>query len=64
MAKTVTVKPAPGLIVRMPGSPPRTLPDTGAEVVLDEYWRNRLRDGDVLEVTPAAAAPAGKKKEA
>lgn len=64
MAKTVTVKPAPGLLVRMPGSPPRTLSESGTEVVLDEYWRNRLRDGDVVEVTATPAPAASKKKEA
>lgn len=63
MAKTATVKPAPGLRVPIPGTPPKVLPESGAEVPLDEYWRNRLRDGDVIEVTPAAAATASKKKE-
>lgn len=63
MAKTATVKPAPGKLVRMPGNPPKTLPAEGADVVLDEYWRNRLRDGDVTEVT-AAPTSTTKKKEA
>lgn len=61
MAKTVTVKPAPGLLVRMPGTPPKRMPESGADVVLDEYWRNRIRDGDVVEVVPPAPT---KKKEA
>lgn len=58
MAKTVTVKPAAGQRVRMPGSPPKWLPEAGALVVLDEYWRNRLKDGEVVEVKEAT-----KKKE-
>ena len=34
------------------------LPDEGAEVPDNQYWRRRLRDGDVVRLdAPASAAP-------
>lgn len=46
------LKPAEGRAVRDPVK--RTLlPADGAEVTLDAFWRRRLRDGDVVEVTAA-----------
>lgn len=47
-----TLKPAPGLKVRMPNG--NHLPDGGAEVELNSYWLRRLNDGDVVQ---AAAKP-------
>lgn len=60
MAEMVFVRPAAGLKVRMPERGFIHLPDEGHAVPLDPYWRARLRDGDVCEVTPdaASAAPA------
>ncbi|MDH1088840.1 DUF2635 domain-containing protein [Pantoea brenneri] len=47
------LKPAEGRAVRDPAK--RTLlPADGAEVTLDAFWRRRLRDGDVVEVTAVA----------
>ncbi|MGP0906907.1 DUF2635 domain-containing protein [Serratia sp. CY76391] len=71
------VKPVPGRLVRDPVKG-TLLPENGAEVPDDAYfWRNRLRDGDVVKVeqppddatsaaepAEAAAAPKNKKKEA
>lgn len=34
------------------------LPAAGAEVPDTEYWRRRLRDGDVVKVAPEAEASA------
>lgn len=51
------LKPAEGRAVRDPAR--RTLlPAEGAEVTLDAFWRRRLRDGDVVEVTTDATATA------
>jgi len=48
------LRPVSGRAVRDPVK--RTLlPDTGAEVTLDSFWRRRLRDGDVEEVTSDTA---------
>lgn len=49
-ARTLTVKPAPGLIIRDPrnGQP---LPEAGGEVPDNGHWQRRLRDGDVLPIT-------------
>jgi hypothetical protein len=48
------VKPAiPGLLVSNPEAlppMPRFLPQEGAEVPDTEYWRRRLRDGDVTQI--------------
>lgn len=51
MTDTVTLKPAEGRRVRDPatGEP---LGEAGAAVVLTPYWRRRLDDSDVVEVTP------------
>lgn len=54
------VRPAhPDLLVANPEARPpmpRHLPPEGAEVPDTEYWRRRLRDGDVVPV-PAEPAP-------
>jgi hypothetical protein len=46
------VKPAPGRQVRDPISK-RHLPAEGADVPATGYWLRRVREGDVLVVTPA-----------
>lgn len=52
------VKPAAGLKVRDPVKKD-FLPETGRTVSdTDLYWNRRLRDGDVVLVTPETAAPA------
>jgi hypothetical protein len=64
--KTAFVKPAPGLKIRRPDRLAEHLPEDGALVVLDDYWRARLRDGDVVAASPAVkphAAKAAAKKE-
>lgn len=55
--RMATVYPAPGMKIVMPERQNAMLPETGAQVPLDDYWRARLRDGDVTD-TPAAAAAA------
>lgn len=52
------VKPAPGLKVRDPVKKDY-LPETGRTVSdTDLYWNRRLRDGDVVLVTPEPAVAA------
>lgn len=55
------VKPKDGLVVRDPATK-RALPAEGAEVPETGYWMRRLRDGDVVESTPAAPAAAPVKE--
>lgn len=51
------VKPArPGLIIRDPHTR-RALPDEGGDVPETSFWLRRLRDGDVIPIARAAAAP-------
>lgn len=52
------VKPAESLVVRDPVTKLQ-LPADGKEVPENSYWQRRLRDGDVLLGT-AAAAPKAK----
>lgn len=50
--QTITVRPAEGLLIR----DPILLDHIEAEgrlVQLSDYWRRRLRDGDVVEVPDA-----------
>lgn len=47
------LKPAEGRAVRDPVKG-TLLPADGAEVTLDAFWRRRMRDGDVVEVTDVA----------
>jgi hypothetical protein len=57
--RTVFVRPGVHEIVLMPERNMAKLPAEGALVELSPYWRGRLRDGDVIEVSPASAdAPA------
>lgn len=59
---TVTLKPAPGLKIRVPERGMRHLAESGEPVALNPYWRARLRDGDVTEVK-TAAKPAKQQKD-
>ncbi|SOD42330.1 Protein of unknown function [Nitrosovibrio sp. Nv4] len=43
--QTRFIKPAPGLLVRMPNG--NVLPAEGAEVEMNSYWLRRLEDGDI-----------------
>jgi hypothetical protein len=57
------VKPAPELLVANPEARPpmpRHLPAAGAEVPDTEYWRRRLRDGDVVEAPPETTTKAAR----
>lgn len=49
------LKPADGRAVRDPAKG-KLLPEEGAEVTLNAFWRRRLRDGDVVEVTGTTAS--------
>ena len=49
------LKPADGRAVRDPAKG-KLLPEDGAEVTLNAFWRRRLRDGDVVEVTGTATS--------
>lgn len=58
------VKPAPGRMVRHPDKG-TFLPETGAEVPDNAiFWRNRLRDGDVIRTDKSkSSASTGKQPE-
>lgn len=50
--KDMLIKPAPGRKVRYPDSE-RFLPESGAKVPdRDLFWRKRIKQGDVIVVTP------------
>ena len=54
----ITVKPAPGKMIRDPVTQQFVDPDKGLRVdPSDTYWRRRLRDGDVVnaDAPPPAA---------
>lgn len=55
------VRPKAGMRVPYPDRPHEQLPPDGAMVNLDDYWRNRIRDGDVTE---SAKPPKAAKKPA
>jgi hypothetical protein len=65
MASTLTVRPSHAdLLVRNPDAGMKPLAKDGEAVPDTEYWRRRLKDGDVVEVKPEtkpAAASAAKK---
>lgn len=58
------VKPAPGRMVRHPDKG-TFLPETGAEVPDNAiFWRNRLRDGDVIRAEKSKpSVSTGKQSE-
>jgi len=53
------LKPADGRSVRDPVKG-TLLPADGADVVVDAFWRRRLRDGDVVEVIATATTSSTK----
>lgn len=59
MSKPVYLVPAPGLKVRHPAG--GYLPEEGAEVVVDTYWRRRIADKSVSEGKPSKPAKAAKE---
>lgn len=60
MSKRIFVQPRKGLVVRDPDHGHAVLPEEGRHVALTDYWRRRLRDGDVIETEAPAAKPAVK----
>ena len=59
------VKPAPQRMVRDPLNR-QLLPEEGREVPDNQFWRRRLRDGDVVPVTdgrPPTPAPPQRRAE-
>ncbi len=56
-----TLKPRDGLKVRKPSGP--LLDPEGEPVLMDTYWRRRLRDGDV-EIVPPATSKKTKEPKA
>ncbi len=56
--ETIYVKPREGLRIRQENGKP--LPEDGAHVPLNSFWRRRLRDQDVV----AAQAPRKPKAKA
>ncbi|KAA6204518.1 MAG: DUF2635 domain-containing protein [Candidatus Tokpelaia sp.] len=38
-------------------------PAAGAEVEMSQYYRRRLKDGDLVEITGGAARPARTEKD-
>ncbi len=59
MAETLKVKPAPGLQVRKEDGTP--LPAEATTVPNTSYYRRRLRDGDLVNLTPTATPKKGAK---
>jgi hypothetical protein len=60
------VKPTAGRLVRQPIPPYELLPAEGREVPDNQFWRRRLRDGDVVVVTegrPPATPPPQRRPE-
>lgn len=55
----VKLKPAPGFLVRYEDPSQGHIPEAGDEVPLTAYYRRRRRDGDLVEVRPAAKPKAG-----
>ena len=54
----INVKPAPGILVRIPERDWRPMDAAGEAVPDTYYWLRRLADGDVVRVEEAPAAPA------
>lgn len=63
MTRRVFIKPArPELVVRYPDTG-AVLPNKGARVLLDTYWRRRLLAGDVCTAKPRKPARAKSKEQ-
>ena len=60
MSNRIFVRSREGLIVRDPDHGHDLLPPGGRFVALSDYWRRRLKDGDVVETAAPAAKPASK----
>lgn len=58
---TVFLKPKAGMSIRAPRGD--VLPQEGREEELDSYWRRRIEDGDVEELSAAPTAKTNKAKE-
>jgi hypothetical protein len=58
--KTLFLIPAPGLKVRNPVDK-AALPEAGAVMPLDSYWRRRIACGDVIVGKPTAKKEEVKK---
>lgn len=58
MEGQIFVRPSQGIKLREPERRQRYLPDAGAWVPDNEFWRRRLKDGDVVRATPQARPPA------
>ena len=54
------LKPAEGCRVRFEGGGP--MPPEGAEVEMTQYYRRRVRDGELVKGRPPRPAPEGKGK--
>lgn len=50
MSEIIRIKPAGANLVRNPDAGMRHVRPEGERVQLSKYWRDRLRDGDVIEV--------------
>ncbi|WP_210244010.1 DUF2635 domain-containing protein [Candidatus Tokpelaia sp.] len=55
------LKPAGSLPVLMEDG--EMFPAAGAEVEMSQYYRRRLKDGDLVEITGGAARPARTEKD-
>jgi len=55
----ITVKPAPGRVLRDPGNFMRLLDPDGSPVEDNSYWRRRINDGDAIVVDDADAPAEG-----
>lgn len=60
--RTLTLRPAAGITLVDPETG-TAIPETGATVQTSSYWRRRIKDGDAVLVTPAAAATSPKKTQ-
>lgn len=61
MTERLTVRPAEGRRVRLPGEA-QPIPTEGREVAVDLFVRRRLADGDLVAVTDDAAPSRTDKK--
>lgn len=58
MRKIVKIRPSKkGLIIRMPNAIDEILPEEGRRVEYNNYWANRVKDGDAEIVTDEQKKP-------
>ena len=55
------VFPAPGKVVIDPATG-RALPESGSTVIVNQYWRRRLKDGDIVNKPARSAKPKSTSK--